>query len=177
MGDLVQRLSADAIKVAREVEARSGNAMNLRRTVLPAHEWLRRVYNHVTGDTSTVASCFRTGPIQARKAPMVEVAPEKLVPNFEYRYLSEDVPFGLVVTRAVAELADVKTPTIDEVITWAQSALKKVYLVGGKLRGPDTAGLPIPQNYGVSKLADLIDWYSDNNWSAGSCSGAGVERL
>ena len=64
-----------------------------------------------------------------------------------------------------------------EVITWAQSALKKVYLVGGKPRGPDTAGLPIPQNYGVSKLADLIDWYSDNNWSAGSRSGAGVERL
>jgi hypothetical protein len=176
MGDRVERLSTDAIKVAREVEARSRNALNLQATVLSAHEWLRRVYSHVTADTSTVASCFRTGPIQARKAPMIEVEPGKLMPDFQYRYLSEDVPFGLVVTRAIAELADVQTPAIDEVIIWAQSALEKVYLVGDKVRGPDAADLPIPQNQGVSELADLIDWYSDNSWSASSRSQTGVER-
>jgi hypothetical protein len=107
---------------------------------------------------------------------MIEVEPGKLMPDFQYRYLSEDVPFGLVVTRAIAELADVQTPAIDEVIIWAQSALEKVYLVGDKVRGPDVADLPIPQNQGVSELADLIDWYSDNSWSASSRSQTGVER-
>jgi hypothetical protein len=159
MGDLVERLSNEAIAVARELEAQSGSALNLRGAVLPIHEWLQRTYGNVTEDTSTVATCFRTGPIQARRAPVIEVGSGKFVPNFQYRYLSEDVPFGLVPTRALAELANVRTPAIDEVIDWAQGALGKVYLVGGRLRGPDAGELPIPQNYGVSGLSNLIRWY------------------
>ena len=48
---------------------------------------------------------------------MRESRPGKFVPNFGYRYLSEDVPFGLVTTRALAEIVDVETPAIEEVIT------------------------------------------------------------
>jgi hypothetical protein len=91
---------------------------------------------------------------------MTEVRPGIFVPNFGYRYLSEDVPFGLVITRALAEIANVETPTIDEVISWAQSAMQKVYLVGGSLEGTDARDLPIPQHHGVSTLRHLIDWYS-----------------
>jgi hypothetical protein len=93
---------------------------------------------------------------------MIEVGPGRFVPNFAYRYLSEDVPFGLVITRAIAELANVATPAIDEVISWAQSKMEKRYLTRGKLEGPDAKDLPIPQNYGVSTLADLIGWYNDD---------------
>jgi hypothetical protein len=39
--------------------------------------------------------------------------------------------------------------------------MRKAYLAGGRLRGSDMRDLPIPQNYGVSTLADLIGWYSD----------------
>jgi hypothetical protein len=159
-GEVVERLSEDAIAVAREIEVRSGRALKLE-GVVPVHEWLQSSYSQVTGDTTTVATCFRTGPIQARKAPMIEVRPGKFVPNFEYRYLSEDVPFGLVITRALAEIAGVETPTIDEVIHWAQSAMQKVYLVGGKVAGPDASDLPIPQHHGVSDLGDLVEWYSE----------------
>lgn len=165
MGVLVERLSDDAIATARALEAQSRGAFELEATVRPIHEWLRTAYSHVTGDTSTVAACFRTGPIQARRAPMTEIRPGKFVPDFEYRYLSEDVPFGLVATRALAEIAAVETPAIDEVITWAQSVLQKAYLVGGGLRGPDTKDLPIPQNYGVSTVSDLIDWYTARDTS------------
>jgi hypothetical protein len=91
---------------------------------------------------------------------MLEVRPGKFVPNFGYRYLSEDVPFGLVATHALAEIADVKTPTIDEVITWTQSVLKTNYIAGGRLQGADTGDLRIPQNYGITTLSELIDWYS-----------------
>jgi hypothetical protein len=160
MGKLVEGLSDDAIAVARAIEVGSENAVNLRE-VVPVHEWLLSSYAHVTGDLSTVATCFRTGPIQARKAPMIEVRPGRFVPNFGYRYLSEDVPFGLVMTRALADIVNVKTPTIDEVVGWAQSAMQKVYLVGGKLEGPDARDLPMPQHHGVSALNHLIEWYSE----------------
>jgi NAD/NADP octopine/nopaline dehydrogenase, alpha-helical domain/NAD-dependent glycerol-3-phosphate dehydrogenase N-terminus len=160
MGKIVEQLSSDAKAVAREIELESGGALDLS-GVVPVHDWLRVSYSHVTGDLTSVATCFRTGPIQARKAPVTEVAPGRFVPNFEYRYLSEDVPYGLVVTRAFAEIAGVPTPTIDDVIAWAQPKLQKVYLADGRLEGPDTKELPIPQNYGVSSLSDLIEWYAD----------------
>ena len=160
MGRIVEQLSSDASGVARAIETQSRGALNLS-GVIPVHEWLRASYSHVTADQTTVATCFRTGPIQARKAPMIEVAPGRLVPNFAYRYLSEDVPFGLVITRALAEIADIETPTIDEVILWAQSKMQKVYLDDGKLNGRDVRDLPIPQNYGVSTVSRLIQWYDD----------------
>jgi NAD/NADP octopine/nopaline dehydrogenase, alpha-helical domain len=161
MGEVVERLSRDAIAVAREIEGQSGNTLSLK--VTSVHEWQKSTYAHVTDDLSSVATCFRTGPIQARKAPVTEVRPGRYVPDFNYRYLTEDVPFGLVATRAIAELADVATPTIDEVISWAQSAMQKSYLVNGKLAGPDASDLPIPQNHGVSSLPDLLDWYSGDD--------------
>ena len=165
MGALVERLSDDAIATARALEAQSRGALELQAVVRPIHEWLRTVYGQVIEDTSSVATCFRTGPIQALRAPMVEIRPGKFVPDFQYRFLSEDVPFGLVVTRALAEIAAVETPTIDKVIVWAQSVLQKAYLVGDGLRGPDAEDLPIPQNYGVSTVSDLINWYTKGDTS------------
>jgi hypothetical protein len=165
MGVLVERLSDDAIATARALEAQSRGAFELQAAILPIHDWLRTAYGQVTGDTSSVAACFRTGPIQARRAPMIEIRPGRFVPDFQYRYLSEDVPYGLVATRALAEIAAIETPTIDEVISWAQSVLQKAYLVGDGLRGADAKDVPIPQNYGVSTVSDLIDWYAERDAS------------
>jgi predicted dinucleotide-binding enzyme len=158
MGEVVASLSAEAAAVAREVERRSDSELDLH-GVVPVIEWLRDSYSHVTEDTTTVATCFRTGPIQARLAPMTETRPGVYVPDFAYRYLAEDVPYGLVVTRAIAELAEVRTPTIDKVISWAQSVMNREWLVGGRLRGRDVTQLPIPQNHGIRGLDDLIAWY------------------
>jgi hypothetical protein len=158
MGDVVARLSAEAIEVAREIEYVSEAALDLRR-VVPVLEWLHASYSHVTEDTATVGSCFRTGPIQARLAPVSEVRPGVFTPNFAYRYLTEDVPYGLVVTRAIAELAGVETPTLDAVITWAQAAMGREYLRSGCVDGRDAELLPIPQNHGIHTLEDLLAWY------------------
>ena len=165
MGRVVEQLSADALAVAQTIEEESGGALDLS-DVVPVHDWLRSSYSHVTADMSTVATCFRTGPIQARKAPVTEVSPGRFVPNFEYRYLTEDVPFGLVITRAFAEIANVPTPTIDEVILWAQTQMQRIYLAEGKITGPDARDLPIPQNYGVHTLRDLIGWYENYSETA-----------
>lgn len=175
IGELVERLSREAVAVADRIDQWTGGALNLAEAVLPAHEWLRRAYWHATSDTSGTGACFRTGPIRARKAPMVESRPGKFRPNFGYRYLSEDVPFGLVPTRALAEIADVETPAIDEVITWSQSMLQRTYLTGDSLHGDDVRHLPIPQNHGVLTLSDLIAWESDGVFSEVSChSGARI---
>jgi hypothetical protein len=161
MGSLVEQLSYDATAVARAIEEKSNGALDLS-GVVPVHEWLKASYSEVTADQTSVASCFRTGPIQARQAPVTEVGAGRYVPNFTYRYLSEDVPFGLVITKGIAEVANVATPAIDDVIYWAQSKMGKCYLTERKLEGPDARDLPIPQNYGIATLSDLIAWYNDD---------------
>jgi len=158
MGEIVEGLSREAISVVHTLRARTKGSLRLDH-VQPVHDWLRSSYAHVTADMSTVAACFRTGPIRARRAPTIEVTPGSFVPNFQYRYLTEDVPYGLVITRALADLVAVETPTTNEVISWAQGVMNKVYLVDGRLDGPDTANLPTPQNHGIFSLDDLTSWY------------------
>jgi hypothetical protein len=158
MGNVVEQLSQEAIAVATAFETGSDFTLDAS-GVTGVHDWLRSAYAHVTDDVSTVGSCFRTGPIQARLAPVHQVAPGRFVPNFTYRYLSEDVPFGLVVTKALGSIAGTPTPTIDEVIGWAQSVTERMYLRNGELGGADVGDLPIPQNYGFRTPEQLIDWY------------------
>ena len=39
----------------------------------------------------------------------------KFMPNFKFRYLFEDVPFGMAVIKGIASLAGVATPKLDMV--------------------------------------------------------------
>ncbi len=156
-GAFIEQLSGEVIAVAQAIGG-SGGKLDLS-GVLPIHDWLRISYPTQTGDATTVATCFRTGPLQGRKVPMREISAGKFVPDFQYRYLSEDVPYGLAIVKAMAEMADVETLAIDAVIGWTQEKLGKRYLSDGKLGGPGARELRIPQNYGVRTLTDLVDWY------------------
>lgn len=91
---------------------------------------------------------------------MHEIAPGVYEPKFAYRYLTEDVPYGLAVVKSVAEIADVDTPAIDAVILWTQEKLGKQYMIDGKLNGRDARELPTPRHAGIKTLTHLIDWYA-----------------
>ena len=60
-------------------------------------------------------SSFYVLSLQGLTHPTVKNADGKYVPNFKYRYLLEDIPFGLLVMKGVAALAGVPTPTMDKV--------------------------------------------------------------
>lgn len=159
MGAFCDRLSSDILAVSRRIEAASDKKIDLS-GVMSVHEWLKVSYPTQTADLSTAATCFRTGPLQHRKAPMIETEPGMFAPNFTYRYLSEDVPFGLAVVKAIAELAEVETPAVEAVVAWTQEKLGKAWLVDGAMAGPDARELPIPQNSGLRTLRELVDWYA-----------------
>ena len=113
--------------------------------------WLLHSYGDAIADPSTLRSAFLTNrAYSGLMAPTREVAPGQFVPEFHARYLAEDVPFGLAVSRAIAKLAGVETPIMDEVITWAGTQLGKDYLNG------DVAEARIPQKYGLKRLEQLI---------------------
>jgi hypothetical protein len=88
--------------------------------------------------------------------PMEKRNDGKLMPNFNFRYLTEDLPMGQLVTRGVAELCGVETPKMDEVIKFGEKAMGVQWLKEGKLAGKDVSGTRSPQAYGINTIEDLL---------------------
>ena len=68
---------------------------------------------------------------------------------------TKDIPYGLVVTRGVATMAGVATPTIDMLIEWAQKNMGKEYLVDREFVGRDIKDTSAPQAFGLYSPQDL----------------------
>jgi hypothetical protein len=125
--------------------------------VRPLLIWLRRAYRRQVSDDSTIQSCLVTNEAYSGlRAPMRKVS-GGLIPDFQARYLSEDIPYGLVVTKGLAALMGVSTPLIDQVITWAQTRMGKEYVIDGDLRGRDLEETRAPQVYGIFQMEQLME--------------------
>ncbi len=152
--DILQRLS-DEIQALRFYLAERYPSIDLQ-AVRPLDEWLCLSYADEIEDTTSLQTYFVTNRSYAGLKVPVVPADGGLVPDFQARYLSEDVPYALLATRGIAELAGVTTPTIDQVLTWSQERLDKEYLVDGKLVGVDLASSRSPQRYGYQDLDSMI---------------------
>jgi len=132
------------------IRARLGDALDLS-AVEPLYDWLLAAYGEAIADPSTLHSAFVTNRAYAGlKAPVREIAPGQLVPDFSARYLAEDVPYGLATSRAIAGLAGAATPTMDRVIAWAGERLGRDYL------GRDAGAARVPRQAGLETLEQLI---------------------
>ena len=120
--------------------------------------WLLHSYPNDIANSRTLHRAFNTNlAYTGLRVPTSPAGPDTYSIDFSARYLAEDVPFGLVVLRGIAELAGVATPTIDNVITWAQARLNRQYLVEGSLSGSDLPQTRAPQIYGINKLTGLVN--------------------
>lgn len=151
---ILQRLSDEIQATRLELEHRYPD-LDLS-AVRPLDQWARRSYASDIADPSTLQSCFTTNRSYAGLRAPMQTTEEGLIPDFKARYLAEDVPFGLAVTRGIAELAGVDTSMMDAVITWSQDGLGKEYLVDGKLQGRDVPETRAPQCYGFRDLDQII---------------------
>jgi hypothetical protein len=124
--------------------------------VRPLGDWLKRSYQSNIADGNTLQSSFATNRGYAGLLAPMHKVDGGFIPDFQARYLSEDVPYNLMVTRGVAELAGVATPVIDQVLSWAQKRLEKEYLIAGKLQGADLQCTRTPQRYGFFSLEQLM---------------------
>ncbi len=151
------RVLADLSDEVQAIRARLDEALDLS-AVRPLKDWLMRAYGEGIADPSNLRSAFVTNRAYAGlKAPMRQVAPGGFVPDFGARYLAEDVPFGLAVSRAIAALSGVETPVMDRVITWTGERLGKDYL------GRDAGQTRSPQNYGFADLAELLAFAAEES--------------
>ena len=124
--------------------------------VRPLDEWLYRSYANDIMDPSSLQTSFVTNRSYAGLTVPMRMENGGLVPDFQARYLSEDVPNALIATRGIAELVCAPTPMMDDVITWAQERLEVEYLVEGELRGRDVKNTRAPQRYGFHNLERIL---------------------
>jgi hypothetical protein len=124
--------------------------------VIPMYEWDIGCYGADIADKTNLMTALRTNAgYDGMTHPMIRRDDGDYVPDFSHRFLTEDVPFGLVVIRGIAELAGVPTPQMDRVLCWSQHAMGREYLLGKELRGRDVAFTRAPQRYGYS-LDDIL---------------------
>ena len=125
--------------------------------VVHIHQWHVRRYPHDISNKSTLYKAIQTNAAyQGLRHPVKTTEDGKFVPDFAYRYMTEDVPYGLVVIRGIAVIAGVKTPNIDKVLTWCQEKMGKEYLVNSMLQGKDVTSSRAPQRYGFTTLESIL---------------------
>lgn len=155
ISETLKVMSDEVLVLTKEIK-NIDKSINLNH-VLGLKEWLIYSYKDSIADKSTLQSCFVTNSAyKGLRAPMKKNNNDYFLPDFQARYLTEDVPYGLVVTRAIAQLAKVDMPVIDEVILTVSKWIGKEYIKRGYLEGRDIKDTRIPQNYGIDNLENII---------------------
>jgi hypothetical protein len=118
--------------------------------------WMLHSYRHTIEDFSSLQSAFVTNRAYAGlRAPMREISKGQFVPDFQTRYLSEDVPYGLSISQSIGRLAGVDTPAIESVIAWAEEHLGKDYM------DANIEETRTPQRFGIQDIEALITFNSE----------------
>lgn len=162
--DLLGKISEEVVQTSRQIMAEFPH-VDLSQ-VIPMYDWDIGCYGNDIKDKTNLLTALRTNTGYAGIThPMVETEDGRYMPDFNHRFLTEDVPFGLVAIRGIAEIAGVPTPYLDKVLVWCQEKLGKEYLVGSKLIGKDLDATRCPQRYGFTTMADVLgpEWLS---WTA-----------
>lgn len=153
--DLLSRVSEELLAAAKAIEQKRKDVDMSE--VIHLFDWYKIHYPDQITDKSSLKMAMRTNKAyDGLVHPMVKTD-EGYVPNFNYRYTSEDVPFGMVVMKGIADLAGVPTPAMDEILAWGQQKLGKEYIVGSKLIGKDIGLARAPQSFGMTSVDELFD--------------------
>ena len=152
---LLSTVSDELIATGKELEKlKQGVDMS---QVLHIFDWYKTYYSDQITDRSNLMMAMKTNKAyDGLVHPMIKTD-DGFLPNFRYRYTSEDIPFGLVVLKGIAEIACVETPVMDEIIAWGQTQLGKEYIVGSKLVGKDIGSARAPQSFGLRTVDELFD--------------------
>lgn len=121
------------------------------------YNWYMRCYPQDISDKTNLYTAIQTNAAyQGLKHPVKKTEDGKFLPDFSHRYMTEDIPFGLVVIRGIAEIMGIETPNIDKVLTWSQQQMGKEYLVEKKLQGKDISTSRAPQSYGFTTIESIL---------------------
>jgi hypothetical protein len=156
MASTLDSMSQEVLRIAGTLRQLSRGRLDLSE-VVSLRQWLLDSYPEQIRDKTDTRSCFVTNSAyEGLKAPAVKVG-GRYRPDFQSRYLTEDVPYGLVVTRGIAEMCGVPVPTIDEVLLTTSRWAGAEYYRNGKPEGRDIRSSRHPANFGILDVEALVE--------------------
>lgn len=158
--DCLDNAKNEIIKISEELRKRYPK-LGLQK-IGTMREWLVERYGYQIEDCSTLFTCLRTNRAYVGIThPMVKTADGRFVPDFGHRFLTEDVPYGLLVLKEVATMLDVETPVMDEIICWTQSKLQVKLMKDGKLCDVDRQHVRRLALYGIRSADALVHFFDE----------------
>lgn len=127
--------------------------------VLHIKDWLLSSYEGLIDDTYSLHKIITTNAAyKGIRVPVKKVDENLFSPDFGSRYIVEDVPYGLLVTKSIAMMVNIDTPVIDEVIISLGKWTGNDYMDNLKKLLEFASHSRMPQFYGVHYNSDYIKY-------------------
>jgi len=118
--------------------------------------------SHTSDNVDIKASFKDSKQLAAIKTPVLQLDDGSYIINTQCRFFTDDFPYGLVITKWIAEQLDVEVPFITHLIKWDQDIRGDKYLtkddkvdLDACLAEKYTSG--IPPSYGITSVEDILD--------------------
>ena len=119
--------------------------------------------NHHRSKHPSIKASFRnSSQLGLVKTPTLEGEDGTRVLNTQCRFFTDDIPYGLLLAKWVAEQLDVKTPHLNVVIMWAQKLRGEHWLNDDSTidmefctKHKHHSGLP--PTYGINNVDEILD--------------------
>eukprot|EP01083_Nonionella_stella_P220092 787801_1 len=174
--DIMIKMSDEIIAVSNSIIKYLGTkGIKIDITIDGIFKWYKDAYTNQASDISSLYRLIQTTkaydglvhPCVEMKEKEEEKGDDKVIgygPNYKYRYLTEDLPYGLVVIKGYSMLLakeySVETPVLDQIIEWCQDKLGKEYFAYKEKVivdvGKDINSSRAPQAYGFKDVAQAF---------------------
>ena len=155
-GNRLSCMSEELIKIAG-VAGHINSDIETNR-VLHIRDWLKTSYEGLIADESSVCRMIVTNKAyDGLRAPVRKLEDGLYTPDFGTRYITEDVPYGLLISKSIAIMGGVDTPTIDEVLSGIDRWTGLDYLGRLNVLKSIKASSRLPELYGIDTLEDLLN--------------------
>jgi hypothetical protein len=157
--DNMEKLSDEIQAIKKAILKRYPN-LNLD-AVEPLQDRIIRQYGDQVKDKTNMYTTFTTNTgYRVMTVPMNKTDKNDYVLNTQARTFVEDIPFGLVVLKDLAEMAGVEVPFTTQCIEWHQAMMNKEFVVNGKLNRDLLSETGAPSRFGFDTLDKLAAHYS-----------------
>ncbi len=156
----LEKIEKEVYSIAASVELKTGIKLD---HIPSLKEWFTGCYQSIIQDNSTAQTCLATHKIYNElKDDFLKGINDSNANESDQgksRYLTEEIPYGLICFKGLAELVKVDTPTIDFVLEQCQNFLTKRYFKNGKLSKEVLTDTVAPQRFGIDVLTKLSRQY------------------
>jgi len=156
--DVLQKLDADYSKIRNAIKEKYPQK-NF--SYMLDYLALERL-SYQSHNTDIIESFTTSQTLGAIKPPIVQQKNGEWAIDTNHRFFSDDIHYGLCIAKWMADQLNLRVPTIDKVIEWAQMIRHENIIKGGKLLvGAETLETDylfgIPSVYGFKSINDVID--------------------